>query len=168
MKTKHINKRRVENELLLGRDKNNYVYYLEVPKVSSWHYDREFTGEWRVNSYNYVRRENTSSSVFTYEDYILGDKNISFNGDNKYTYHINEVLTQTTLRDGEAWLLSDRIKSYNTVLNCAKYLNAGNSHLTSSGDRDKYYDLDLCDQLLAKLEPLKESIISILSPTEDK
>ena len=114
---------------LLGKDKDNYLVWLEEPMWDcGWYWGFGYIERYTNRNGNPVNARDISSHTHWTSE-IVGPI-----GENKYIHHMNEnpLFETTTLKDNESWKLSDLMKSFYTLRQTAELFHSGNSHLTST------------------------------------
>ena len=146
---------------LLGKDKNNYLVWLEEPMWDcGWYWGFGYIERYTNRNGNPVNARDISSHTH-WDSEIVGPI-----GENKYIHHMNEnpLFETTTLKDNESWKLSDLMKSFYTLRQTAELFHSGNSHLTSTSPLN-LKNIKLEDHINKDLLPkIFKEIDKILSP----
>jgi hypothetical protein len=154
---------------LLGKDENGIKYWLEMPTWDcGWHWGAGYVETYKQNWAPSKARDIDSHRHF--KGFVIGQQQ-KYNfekkvfEDDKYTHHLNEVLTESVLSDKESWVLSELMNSIYTLKETAEFFGRGSSHITENPLNKELKDPKLTKRINEVLLPkLFKKVEELLSP----
>lgn len=145
---------------LLGRHKDDRgIIWLEA---SSWDCGW-YWGFGHIETYTNQMNPSKAKDILSHSHFnsLVGHKE-----GGSYIYHLNEVLTDSTLTDNESWILSDLMKTAYALRETAEIYRRGGSNLSGGGKLDVLVDKEQLTKINeVQLPAIFDKIYQLLSPT---